>query len=165
MKKKILITSIFLGLTAIATVVYLGCSQQGSGTLSSRTEVDASSEEADVTWADITDKSDFEVQMTTEPQDNLSQLQKDVADVEWRLRINRDEPVKTDMKENIVIPAKPLEPGVSKITSQDGDVFFNRIGKEIYDSSDVESEEAKTKVVTGPIPVLGDIPLTGDLKR
>ena len=131
MKKKILTVSILLGVTAIVMVVYLGCGQQGGGTISSRTKVNNSSEEADVALADITDKPDSDVQLPTEPQDKLSQLQKDVADVEFRLRINRDESVKTDMKENIVIPAKPLEPGLSQITSQDGDVFDYRIGKKI----------------------------------
>ncbi len=80
MKKKILITSIFVGLTAVAIVVYLGCSQQSSGTLSSRTNVDKSNEEADVAWAEITDKPDTEVQMPTEPQAILSQLPKVARD-------------------------------------------------------------------------------------
>ncbi|MCP4611978.1 MAG: VWA domain-containing protein [Planctomycetes bacterium] len=56
MKKKILITSFFLGLTAIAMVVYLGCSQKSSSTVSGWKVKDKSSEEADVAWAEVTEK-------------------------------------------------------------------------------------------------------------
>ena len=82
MKKNILITSIFLGLTLIAMFVYLGCSRQDSGTLSSKIERDKSNEEADVTFMEVAEEhdSDPKVQNSTEPQDALSQLQEEAKD-------------------------------------------------------------------------------------
>jgi hypothetical protein len=89
-KKKILITSILLGLTSIAIVVYLGCSRQGGDTVSSRTAIEKSSEEADAVYADVAETHDSEVQMPTKPQDTLSQLQKEVKDKD-RLHIKYGE--------------------------------------------------------------------------
>ncbi len=148
MKKRILITSILLGLTTVAMIVYLGCSRQGSGTISSQTEVDTSTEEADVVWADITDKPDTEVQMTTKPQDKLSQLQKDVAEDEIRLRINRDESVMVSDKESADIKVKP---GLSKLPQ----VIFKE-----SDYADSDGEGVEPQVVTGPV-VIGDTPTDG----
>ncbi|MHC4535360.1 MAG: hypothetical protein ACYS6K_15525, partial [Planctomycetota bacterium] len=92
MKKKIMITSIFLGFTAVAIVVYLGCGRQGGDTESSGTAIEKSSEEADAVYAyaDVTETHDSEVQMLTKPQDTLSQLQKEVKDKD-RLHIKYGE--------------------------------------------------------------------------
>ncbi len=80
MKKKIMITSILLGLAAVAMVVYFGCSRQGSDTISSRTAIDKSNEEGDAVFTETTETHDSEEQMSTKPQDALSQLQKDAKD-------------------------------------------------------------------------------------
>ncbi len=144
MKKKLLITSIFLGLIAIAMVVYLGCSQSGGVSVSNKTEVGKSSEEANVAFAEVVEKHDSEPTILTEPQDKLSQLQKDVADVEFRLRIKRDKSVMVKDKEGGDIPTKPGLSKLPQVTFKDGDVV------------DIESEEEKTKVVTGPIPIQSD---------
>ena len=143
MKKKILITSIFLGVTAIAMVVYLGCGWQGGSTVSSsRPALVKSSEEADVTFAEVAEKHGTEVQMKTEPQDELSQLQKDVAKDENRLRKELNKPVKTDMKENI-IPAKPGLSELPQVVFKESDYYA------------INGDKAKTKVVTGPVPEQG----------
>ena len=124
-------------------IVYLGCSRQGSGTLSSRTEVDTSSEEADVTWAEIAEEPDSEVHVPTEPQDNLSQLQKDVADVQWRIQIKRDESVMLRDKGVVDIPTKP---GFSKLPQ---DIFKES------DYADSDGDGARTPVVRGPAGIGG----------
>ena len=80
MKKKILITSISLGFTAVAIVVYLGCGRQGGDTESSRTVIEKSSEDADAVWAEVAEKLDSEEQMPSKPQDVLSHLQKEAKD-------------------------------------------------------------------------------------
>ena len=120
MKKKILITAILLGLTAIAMVVYFGCSWQGSGTVSSRTVVVNSSEDADVAYADVAEAHDSEVQMPTKPQDALSQLQvedEDRLQTELNLSVKAKDTVSAD------IPAKPGSseiPLVAGIRSEQG---------------------------------------------
>jgi Ca-activated chloride channel family protein len=117
-KKKVLITSILLGITIIVMVIYLGCSQLGGSSVSSKTKVGKSSEEAEVNHAEITEKLDSKVQVPTEPQSRLSQLQKDSTD-----KIGLD-------------------------------VKFGKLKTE-------SGEKEESQFVDGPIPVLGDIPLTG----
>ena len=78
MKKKILIASFLLAITAIVIVSYFGCSQQEGDTVSSRTAVDESSKEEDVTFAEVTEKPDSEPQVPTEPQ-TMVQLQQETA--------------------------------------------------------------------------------------
>ncbi|MHC4583187.1 MAG: VIT domain-containing protein [Planctomycetota bacterium] len=105
MKKKILITSFFLGLAAIALVVYLGCGRQDSNTVSSRTAVDKSNEEADVAWVKVTEKSDSEPTILTEPQTALSNLQNEIVENEDRLRTELHLSVKT--KDRADMSTKP----------------------------------------------------------
>ena len=79
MKKKVLTASILLAIIAIALVGYfVGCSQFGGDAVSSR-RAEQSSEEGDVTFAEVTDKSDSEPQEPTEPQAMLFQLQEEAA--------------------------------------------------------------------------------------
>ncbi|MCP4259976.1 MAG: VWA domain-containing protein [Planctomycetes bacterium] len=144
MKKKIMITSILLGITAIVMVVYLGCSQQGSSTVSSsRPTVVKSGEEANVTFADVTDTPDKEIQVPTDSQAIPFSKQKDVTGNEIRLRINRDESVMVSDKEGADIKAKP---GLSKLPQ----VMFK---EKVY--YDIDPEAVKTKVRTGPVPEQG----------
>ncbi len=92
MKKKVLTASILIVLTAIAVVGYfVGCSQFGGDAVSSRT-ADKSSEEGDVTFAEVTDKSDSEPQAVTEPQAMLFQLQKEAEEDEVLLRTKLEPP-------------------------------------------------------------------------
>ena len=85
MKKKILIASILLAITAIVLVGYFGCGQQESGTVSTRTAVDESSKEEDITFVEVADKLDSDIQVPTEPQ-TVVQLQQETEKEEVQLR-------------------------------------------------------------------------------
>lgn len=122
MKKTIIITTVFLVLTAISMVIYFGCHQQGSVTISNRTSRIQSSEETGVSYAEVANKDGSNQLIPTEQQAKLYQLQKDTED-----------------KSGLDVKLRVL---------------------------DTESgEKEESQIVTGPIPVLGDIPLTGGLYR
>jgi len=164
-KTKILTVSILLGITAIAMIGYfVGCSQFGGDAVSSRT-AEQSSEEGDVTFAEVTDKSDSEPQVVTKPQAILSQLQKDVAEDEIRLRKQLSELIKADDKERADILTKTDESGTPIVTFEDAATAFKgKNGREMDVLLESESEEsAKHYFVNGPVPVLGDKPGAGGM--
>jgi Ca-activated chloride channel family protein len=93
-KKKILTISVLFGVTVIAMVVYMGCSQSGGVSVSSKTKVGKSSEEASVAYADIADKkNDSEEQMLTENKAALSEVRKDALKEESSFRAKLNVPV------------------------------------------------------------------------
>ncbi len=168
MKKKILIASILLGITAIAIVGYfVGCSQHESDTVSSQT-AEKSSEEGNVTFVEVTAKPDSEPQLPTELQNILSGLQKEVPRDDIRFRTQLEEQVKAEDKERADISVKPDRSGLN-VTLQDGDAIDSikgKSGRKMGEVLESESEEnAKHYFVNGRVPVLSKIPEMGGRYR
>jgi len=154
-KKKVLIASILLAITAIVLVGYFGCSQQESGTVSSRTAVDESSKEEGVTFVEVTDKPDSEPQVVTEPQAILSRRQKEAEEDEIRLH-TKLEPI----KELELTAPTAIMPELNTMLVHDGTMRSESKQKISTDLTDLESksEELRLKIVRGPVPVLGEKP-------
>jgi len=153
-KKKILIASILIVLTAIAMIGYfVGCSQFGGDAVSSRT-TDQSSEEGDVTFAELSDKSDSEPQVVTKPQAILSQLQEETAKKdEVHLRTQLE--LMKEAEEAAPTAIKSEEYGMLR----NEDVTDLRYQQEILSDLKYKSEESKLpKFVGGPVPMPGERP-------
>ncbi len=153
MKKKVLITSILLAVTVIVLVGYFGCSQQEGDTVSSRTAVDESSKEEDVTFAEVTEKADSEMQVSPELQNVLSQPQTVTAKDEVHFR--------TQLK-----PTKESEEAVSTATKSEKSGMlrpedFTDLRNQQDILGDLKSKGEKSRLpefTGGPVPVLGDKP-------
>ncbi len=152
MKKKILIASILLAVTVIVLVSYFGCSQFGGDAVSSRT-AEQLSEEGDVTFAEVTDKSDSEPQAVTEPQDMLSQLQTVTAKDDVRVQ-NQLDSIK-EAEEAAPTATKPDKYGM--LRHEDGIDY--RYQPEMLGDLKSKSEESKlAKFVGTPRAIPGDKP-------
>jgi Ca-activated chloride channel family protein len=154
-KKKILIASILLAITAIVLVGYfIGCSQFGGDALSSRT-ADQSSEEEGVTFAEVADKPDSEPQVVTEPQAILSRPQKEAEEDEIRLH-TKLEPIKElELTAPTAIMSEP-----NTMLVHDGHMRSESKQKISTDLTDLKSktQEARLKSVRVPVPVLAGKP-------
>jgi Ca-activated chloride channel family protein len=150
-KKKILIASILLAITAIVLVGYFGCSQQEGDTVSSRT-ADQSREEDVVTFAEVTEKPDSEPQVPTEPQ-TIVQLNQERAKEDVHLRTQLE-------------PAKEAAETAPPVTMPELDTMLrpedftdSRYEQEIkYDFDPVDPDKVQLEIVNGSVPVLGDKP-------
>jgi len=150
-KKKVLIASILLAITALVLVGYFGCSQSGSGTVSSRTAVDESSKEEDVTFVEVADKPGSEPQVPSELITTLSQLQKEEA--------KKDEVhLRTKLE-----PAQEAAETAPPVTMPELDTMMR---PEDFEDSRYEREfrlvlnrdKSQPQPENGPVPVLGDKP-------
>ena len=157
MKKKVLTASILIVLTVLTAIAmigyFVGCSQFGGDAVSSRT-TDQSSEEGDVTFAELSDKSDSEPQVVTKPQAILSQLQEETAKKdEVHLRTQLE--VMKEAEEAAPTAIKSEEYGMLR----NEDVTDLRYQQEILSDLKYKSEESKLpKFVGGPVPMPGERP-------
>ncbi len=178
MKTKVLITSILLGITAIALVGYfVGCQQRQAatspedGTEETQQPVVLDTAMKPPTLPDDKGKKPVsEPQVTEELQAILSKLQKEVPRDEIRLRTQLEVAREAGKQKDAflihngeaAITSKLDVSGVDAIphvTFQDCDVITSFKGKsqrEINAYLESKSEGAKTHIVTGPVPVLGD---------
>ncbi len=152
MKKKILIASILLAITAIVLIGYFGCSQQEGDTVSSRTAVDESSKEEDVTFAEVTDKPDSEIQVSQELKTTLPLQQTVTAKDEVHLR-TKLEPTK-ELEEAAPAATKPEKYGMLRHE----DITDSGYEQEILVDLKSKSEESRLHTVTGPVPMPGKKP-------
>ncbi|MFB0555699.1 MAG: VIT domain-containing protein, partial [Phycisphaerae bacterium] len=150
MKKKILIASILLAITATVLVGYFGCSQQEGDTVSSRTAVDESSKEEGVTIAEVTEKPDSEPQVVTEPQAIWSKLQKEAQEDDNRFHTKLEE---TKEAEEEVSTEKKFDKYGMLRPEDFEDSRYEREWKLVlkWDKSQPQPEN-------GSVPVLGDKP-------
>jgi len=151
-KKKILIASILLAITAIVLIGYFGCSQQEGDTVSSRTAVDESSKEEDVTFAEVTDKPDSEIQVSQELKTTLPLQQTVTAKDEVHLR-TKLEPTK-ELEEAAPAATKPEKYGMLRHE----DITDSGYEQEILVDLKSKSEESRLHTVTGPVPMPGKKP-------
>jgi Ca-activated chloride channel family protein len=148
-KKKVLIASILLAITAIVLVGYFGCGQQESGTVSTRTAVDESSKEEDITFVEVADKLDSDIQVPTEPQ-TIVQLQQERAKENVHLRTQLEtakEAAKT------APPVTMPEPDTMRRPEDFEDSRYEREWRIV-----LKRDKSQPQPVNGSVPVLGDKP-------
>ncbi len=167
MKKKILTVSILLGITAIAIVGYfVGCQQRAA---TSPKPADKVSEESDAAFAEATDKPDSKLQVVAEPQTVLSQLPKEALEKDELSSLIRKDledmltKAKAEDRERAAILTKTDESAIPIVTFKEADAFKGKSGREMGEVLESESEEGKSRIVTGRVPVLGDKPEMGGM--
>jgi Ca-activated chloride channel family protein len=138
-KKKILFTSVFLGLTALAAVVYLGCNQHGGETATSGTPGDRPSEDPGAITVDATQEQRSEFDPPTRAQVVAAGEQKTAVESEIDLRQETEELVEIRDREASAGSAKSDTLELKQVTSSQ-EYRYHIDG------------ETKTKVVTGPLP-------------
>jgi hypothetical protein len=138
-KKKVLIASILLAITAIALVGYFGCSQQGSETVSSRIAIDTSGKEEEAAFPEVTDELDSEPQVRPELITSLSQPQKVTAKDEVHLRTQLE-------------PAKEAAETAPPVTMPELNTMLRHVETKRSESHKKISTDLESKSEEAPLP-------------